>query len=137
MSNSHYFLSINTELFHQTIIPSDETIHPFLQLKEQGLNNKNSFFDRAQCVRYMLRIPYKNNISHALDAVKSIQDDDTIPIYKRYSFWSTQSQELKLDDHIIHEMHPYFFYSIFILHYNSLFFFNLLYSDLLSFVVLY
>jgi hypothetical protein len=107
-----HFLTIDTRLFTQSIIPPDQ-IHPFLQLKEQGSNKNNSFFNRIQCVDYMLRIPYKDHLSHTIDVVKSIQDDLSIPIYKRYSYWSTQQLQFKLNDHIVYEMHSYFFNSVY------------------------
>ena len=103
-----YFLDINTDNFGQSLI-KDEEIHPFLQLKQKGLSSEVSIEDRMQCVRYMISIPYKENIKHAIEVIKCIQDSKDCDIYELYNFWNTQDPYYKLDDMIIYEMHPYIF----------------------------
>ena len=103
-----YFLDINTDNFGQSLI-KDESLHPFLQLKQKGLSSEVSIEDRMQCVRYMISIPYKENIKHAIEVIKCIQDSKDCDIYELYNFWNTQDPYYKLDDMIIYEMHPYIF----------------------------
>ena len=103
-----YFLDINTDNFGLSLI-KDEEIHPFLQLKQKGLSSEVSIEDRMQCVRYMISIPYKENIKHAIEVIKCIQDSKDCDIYELYNFWNTQDPYYKLDDMIIYEMHPYIF----------------------------
>ena len=103
-----YFLDINTDNFGLSLI-KDEEIHPFLQLKQKGLSSEVSIEDRMQCVRYMISIPYKENIKHAIEVIKCIQDSKDCDIYELYNFWNTQDPYYKLDDMIIYDMHPYIF----------------------------
>jgi hypothetical protein len=109
------FLNLDTTKFGSSFLNENE-IHPFLILKEKGCELNTPYNDRIQCVKYMLSIPYKDNISHSLEVVKSIQNDvytlysSSTNIYTLYNFWSTQDPIYKLDDTIIYHMHPYFFY---------------------------
>ena len=102
------FLGINTSTFTDSYIPDDKE-HPFLSLKRFAMDNYISFEDRIQCVRYMCFIPYKEYVSHCVQASKTIIENDKYDIYNRYFFFANNSRNTKLDGHVVHELHPYFF----------------------------
>ena len=102
------FLGINTSTFTDSYIPDDKE-HPFLSLKRFAMDNSISFEDRIQCVRYMCFIPYKEYVSHCVEASKTIIENDKYDIYNRYFFFANNSRNTKLDGHVVHELHPYFF----------------------------
>ena len=102
------FLGINTSTFTDSYIPDDKE-HPFLSLKKFAMDNSISFEDRIQCVRYMCFIPYKEYVSHCVEASKTIIENDKYDIYNRYFFFANNSRNTKLDGHVVHELHPYFF----------------------------
>ena len=102
------FLGINTSTFTDSYIPDDKE-HPFLSLKRFAMDNSITFEDRIQCVRYMCFIPYKEYVSHCIEASKTIIENDKYDIYNRYFFFANNSRNTKLDGHVVHELHPYFF----------------------------
>jgi len=102
------FLGINTSTFTDSYIPDDKE-HPFLSLKRFAMDNSVSFEDRIQCIRYMCFIPYKDYVSHCVEASKTIIENDNYDIYNRYFFFANNSKNTKLDGHVVHELHPYFF----------------------------
>lgn len=102
------FLGINTSTFTDSYIPDDKE-HPFLSLKIFAMDNSISFEDRIQCVRYMCFIPYKEYVSHCVEASKTIIENDKYDIYNRYFFFANNSRNTKLDGHVVHDLHPYFF----------------------------
>lgn len=102
------FLGINTSTFTDSYIPDDKE-HPFLSLKRFAMDNSISFEDRIQCVRYMCFIPYKEYVSHCVEASKTIIENDKYDIYNRYFFFANNSRNTKLDGHVVHELYPYFF----------------------------
>ena len=102
------FLGINTSTFTDSYIPDDKE-HPFLSLKRFAMDNSISFEDRIQCVRYMCFIPYKEYVLHCVKASKTIIENDKYDIYNRYFFFANNSRNTKLDGHVVHELHPYFF----------------------------
>lgn len=102
------FLGINTSTFTDSYIPDDKE-HPFLSLKRFAMDNSVSFEDRIQCVRYMCFIPYKEYVSHCVEASKTIIENDKYDIYNRYFFFANNSRNTKLDGHVVHDLHPYFF----------------------------
>ncbi len=102
------FLGINTSTFTDSYIPNNEE-HPFLSLKKFAMDNSTSFEDRIQCIRYMCFIPYKEYVSHCVEASKTIIENDNYDIYNRYFFFANNTKNNKLDGHVVHELHPYFF----------------------------
>lgn len=102
------FLGINTSTFTDSYIP-DNKEHPFLSLKNFAMDNSISFEDRIQCIRYMCFIPYKDYVSHCVEASKTIIENDKYDIYNRYFFFANNSKNTKLDGHVVHELHPHFF----------------------------
>ena len=57
----------------------------------------------------MCFIPYKEYVSHCVEASKTIIENDKYDIYNRYFFFANNSKNTKLDGHVVHELHPYFF----------------------------
>ncbi len=102
------FLGINTSTFTDSYIPDDKE-HPFLSLKRFSMDNSVSFEDRIQCIRYMCFIPYKDYVTHCVEGAKTIIENDNYDIYNRYFFFANNSKNTKLDGHVVHELHPYFF----------------------------
>jgi len=102
------FLGINTSTFTDSYI-QDGKEHPFLSLKSYAMNNSVSFEDRIQCVRYMCFIPFKDHVEHCVEASKTIIENDNYDIYNRYFFFANNSRNTKLDGHVVHHLHPYFF----------------------------
>lgn len=102
------FLGINTSTFTDSYIPDDKE-HPFLSLKRFSMDNSISFEDRIQCIRYMCFIPYKDYVVHCVEGAKTIIENDNYDIYNRYFFFANNSRNTKLDGHVVHELHPYFF----------------------------
>ena len=101
------FLGLDTGSFGKSIN------NPFLLLKEMSLSNEIDIDDRIQAVRYMVHIPYKSYVEHCIDSVKSIIQYEDCDIYKRYHFFANNEKFTKLDDHVVHAIHPFFFkYSI-------------------------
>jgi len=101
------FNGINTKDFGNSKIKKGD-IHPFFKLKSVALDRSINSDDRMQAVRYMIHIPYKNQTSHVVEAVKDILSDDTIDIYKRYYFFNNNDKYFKLDDHVVKQTHPFF-----------------------------
>ncbi len=102
------FLGIDTSLFGDSYFEEDKE-HPFILLKKAALNKDISFEDRIQAVRYMCYIPYKDNISHCIEASKSIIEDNRYDVYNRFYFFSNNNKYTKLDGHLVFELHPFFF----------------------------
>ena len=103
------FLGINTKLFGQTVLPHDCAIHPFFQLKQMAMDINNSYDDRFQCVRYMTHIPYVNGNNHCIESSQHILQDETIEVNKRFYFFSNNDKYCKLNDYLVHALHPFFF----------------------------
>ena len=108
------FLNIDTSTlgnsyFKEKDEENNKSIHPFFQLKEKAMDITININDRMQAIRFMISIPMKNNIEHTIEAIKTIQTCNQIDIYKRFNFWSTQDPLFKLDDTVIHTLHPWFF----------------------------
>jgi hypothetical protein len=103
------FLGIDTNTFTDSYF-EDEREHPFLRLKKFAMDSTVSFEDRIQCVRYMCYIPYKDYVLHCVEASKSIIEEDKYDIYNRYYFFANNMRNSKLDGHVVHELHPYFFF---------------------------
>ena len=102
------FLGIDTSTFTDSYF-EDEREHPFLRLKKFAMDSTVSFEDRIQCVRYMCYIPYKDYVLHCVEASKSIICEDKYDVYNRYFFFANNMRNSKLDGHVVHELHPYFF----------------------------
>ena len=102
------FLGLNTSTFTDSYIPDDKE-HPFLSLKRFAMDNSVSFEDRIQCVRYMCFIPFKDYVTHCVQASKTIIENDNYDVYNRYFFFANNSRNTKLDGHVVYELHPYFF----------------------------
>ena len=102
------FLGLNTSTFTDSYIPDDKE-HPFLSLKRFAMDNSVSFEDRIQCVRYMCFIPFKDYVTHCVQASKTIIENDNYDVYNRYFFFANNSKNTKLDGHVVYELHPYFF----------------------------
>ena len=103
----HKFLGIDTSLFGS----SDKRLfhkHPFLQLEEASTNVAHPIEDRMQCVRYMCKIPYKNHIDHCINSTNFIVLEHYDP-YKLFHFYANNDKYLKLDDHVVYQVHPTFF----------------------------
>ncbi len=103
------FLDINTSTLGNSYFNNSDDIHPFFKLKEKAMDANININDRMQAIRFMISIPIKNNIDHCIEAIKTIQFCNEIDIYKRFYFWSTQDPIFKLDDTVIHTLHPWFF----------------------------
>ena len=101
------FNGINTKDFGNSKIKKGD-LHPFFKLKNIALDKTINVDDRMQAVRYMIHIPYKNQTSHVVEAVKDILSDDSIDIYKRYYFFNNNDKYFKLDDHVVKQTHPFF-----------------------------
>jgi hypothetical protein len=85
-------------------------VSPFLQLKEKIITDKSiSAEDRMQGIRYLCAIPYSNGTQHCVEAVKSIIEDDSIDIYKRFHFINSKEKFLRIDDHVADLAYPIFF----------------------------
>lgn len=104
-----YFLGIETAKLASSIIDRRYK-HAYLQLKDASMNQEHNFEDRIQAIRYMCKIPYKNYIDHCIEASKTIIIDDNYDIYQRFQFFSNNDKYIKLDDHVVHELHKFFFY---------------------------
>jgi hypothetical protein len=104
-----YFLGIPTSELSSTRIDRSKK-HAYLRLKDEAMNPEHLFEDRVQAIRYMCRVPYKNYIEHCIEASKTIIIDDTHDIYQRFYFFSNNDKYNKLDDHVVHELHNFFFY---------------------------
>ena len=113
-----YFLGIKTKDFATSRIELNETtllpeLHPFLKLKEKSMDCSINMGDRMQCIRYMCRIPYIDNLKHCYDGSVTILDDDTqqdYDMYKRYYFFANNDKYFKLEDNLVYELYPYFYY---------------------------
>lgn len=104
-----YFLGIETSKLSSSIKDRNHK-HAYIQLKDAAMNPEHSIEDRIQAIRYMCRVPYKNYIQHCIEASESIIIDDTHDIYQRFYFFSNNDKYIKLDDHVVHELHKFFFY---------------------------
>ena len=102
------FLGLDTSTFTDSYF-EDGREHPFLSLKKFAKDYSISFEDRIQCVRYMCYIPYKDYVSHCVDASKSIISEEKYDVYNRYFFFANNMKNTKLDGNVVHELHPYFF----------------------------
>jgi len=102
----HTFLGLDTSTFSDSYFP-DGREHPFLKLK--ALSMTGSVEDRMQCVRYMCYIPYKDYVTHCIEAAKGIISDNTIDVYVRFHFFSNNSKYTKLDGNVVFDLHPFFF----------------------------
>jgi len=113
-----YFLGIKTKDFATSRIELNESTllpetHPFLKLKEKSMDGSINMSDRMQCIRYMCRIPYIDNLKHCYDGSVTILDDDTqqeYDMYKRYYFFANNDKYFKLEDNLVYELYPYFYY---------------------------
>jgi hypothetical protein len=104
-----YFLGICTTDLAKTWVDK-KTKHPYLCLKDEAMKPENTFENRIQAVRYMCRIPFKNYVQHCIDVSEKIIIDDQYDIYQRFYFFSNNNKYTKLDDHIVHHLHNFFFY---------------------------
>ena len=102
------FLGLDTSTFTDSYFIDDRE-HPFLSLKRFAMSGSISYEDRVQCVRYMCYIPYKDYISHCIEASKTIISDDTYDVYNRFYFFSNNNKYTKLEGHVVFELHPFFF----------------------------
>ena len=113
-----YFLGIKTKDFATSRIELNEStllpeIHPFLKLKEKSMNSSINMSDRMQCIRYMCRIPYIDNINHCYDGSTTIISDESqeeYDMYKRYYFFANNDKYFKLEDNLVYKLQPYFYY---------------------------
>ena len=113
------FLGINTSLFGTTnlkLYPTikDETgkdirVHPFIILKQKAIDSSIPYTDRMQAIRYMAKIPYKNFIEHCVEAASSIIKENTIDAYEKFFFYANNDKYIKLEDNIVHALHPVYF----------------------------
>jgi hypothetical protein len=83
-------------------------IHPFFKLKAIAENREISPEDRMQAVRFMCYIPHKEGLQNCLEACKAVVFDETLDVYSRYGFFSTNEKHFKLSDEIVYLMHPLF-----------------------------
>jgi len=104
----HTFLNIDTNTFGDSYFPNGEE-HPFLRLKKEAMNKNNTSEDRMQAIRYMCYIPYEDFISHCIEASKTIIEENEYDVYNRFYFFSNNAKYTKLDGHIVHALHPFFF----------------------------
>ena len=113
------FLGINTSLFGTTnlkLYPTiknedgeDIKVHPFIILKQKALDSSINYTDRIQAIRYMARIPYKDFIKHCIEASIGILEDDSIDPYEKFFFYANNDKYIKLEDNIVHALHPVYF----------------------------
>lgn len=113
------FLGINTSLFGTTnlkLYPTiknkdgeDIKVHPFIILKQKALDSSINYTDRIQAIRYMARIPYKDFINHCVEASVGILEDDSIDPYEKFFFYANNDKYIKLEDNIVHALHPIYF----------------------------
>ena len=113
------FLGINTSLFGTTnlkLYPTiknekgqDIRVHPFIILKQKSIDSSIPYTDRMQAIRYMTKIPYKNFIEHCVEAASSIIKENTIDAYEKFFFYANNDKYIKLEDNIVHALHPVYF----------------------------
>jgi hypothetical protein len=113
------FLGIDTSLFGTTnlkLYPTiknkegeDIKVHPFMILKEKAMDNTIEYIDRMQAIRYMAKIPYKNFIDHCVEASTVIIYDERIDPYEKFFFYANNDKYIKLEDNIVHRLHPIYF----------------------------
>ena len=96
------FLDINTSLF------GNSRNNPFLILKQKAQDESVNIEDRMQCVRYMCKIPFKDYITHSIDAGKTIILVNNYDPYKLFYFYANNDKYIKLDDHVVYGLHPTF-----------------------------
>jgi len=104
----HTFLNIDTNTFGDSYFPNGEE-HPFLRLKKEAMNKKNTSEDRMQAVRYMCYIPHENCVEHCIEASKTIIEENEYDVYNRFYFFSNNAKYTKLDGNVVHSLHPFFF----------------------------
>ena len=87
----HTFLNIDTNTFGDSYFPNGEE-HPFLRLKKEAMNKKNTSEDRMQAIRYMCYIPYEDFVTHCIEASKTIIEENEYDVYNRFYFFSNNSK---------------------------------------------
>src|SRR5271170_828975 len=97
------FYGINTSFF------GNSKNNPFLLVKDVALNINTPIDDRMRAVRYLDRIPYKNNLKHTSECAFKIIDDISIPVGERFFFFSNNESDIKLSDHLTRSCHEQFF----------------------------
>ena len=57
----------------------------------------------------MIHIPHIDAHQHCLDACKHILQDESIEVTKRHYFFANNDKYAKLNDNLVHDLHPFFF----------------------------
>lgn len=102
---------VTSELAFATSDEGDRSQHPFFKLFEIASDAKEVVEDRFQAVRYMAHIPHQKQIVTTIEACCNIVFDDSIDIYKRYHFFSTNQKYFKLPSWLVHVVHKEFFFN--------------------------
>ena len=102
---------VTSELAFATSDEGDRSQHPFFKLFEIASDSNEVIEDRFQAVRYMAHIPHQKQIETTIEACCNIVFDDSIDIYKRFHFFSTNEKYFKLPSWLVHIMHKEFFFN--------------------------
>lgn len=88
---------------------SNKKKNPFYKLSEISKNEKLSWEDRTQAIRYMQRIPHINRSEYCIDCTIQLILDEKFPLRNRYHFFSNNEKIIKLDYDIVNACHHFYF----------------------------
>lgn len=88
---------------------SSKKKNPFFKLVEISKDEKLSWEDRTQAIRYMQRIPHLERSKYCIDSTIHLILDKRFPLRNRYHFFSNNEKIIKLDYDIVNACHDFYF----------------------------